>query len=779
MFGMTRGTPVPERKWLLAFISLASIAGAPHGAKADEGMVDVRTLPRLEGAVEDTARTEPHRLAYGVPTVVAITSAAARKLLAANGWVLYVRPLEESNSSLLFKKGQQGLGVYFTQGLGRPDQSVVNYSANRLTANVPFPDDATNIMFDERRPYLSCFTAAPVEASLDFFRRALAASGWLPMAAADAAAHWPNADIDDKIESGARAYYSYDNRDGGYRQPPIMLSLQHRDDGRTSVEIKVAPFALPQHLELARESSGLPVPNHTPNSGSTGDSDSIRRALQGTSVAEIPAVLAFYRRELAARNWKEETDGAVITPDQVVLNFSTADQTAAFRLVRKYDLTILSLVTQVKEAALAARAKAKKEADEKFMSDAEATAKQMIAADEVRRAAQAANLSDAPLHALADQTTPVPLPESVENVQFNGADGKLEFDSSSSVKAIATFYRGTLKSLGWKEQPSVINKSSMVVMEFSRGGKQLSFTAMQMGPKVNVSADGSGLVVANAKPDATSSQASNGSAAKAAVEDLEADPDSALPVPKQHTMSSLGAGKIPGSEIPFRRELNASVPAELGSVLAFYRGELGKRGWKESAERAIVKPDQVQLAFSSPDGPAILKLGRHDGETTVNLAQKIPAAAAKADIMPKPGQAKLMFGNLGDSEAALTINKQTIRIAAGAGGPKSRGPTLELPPGKYQYSLKVAGGPVRNNEIDVAADDAWGLMVVPGGEVMRCTCIDAAGVTCVRETRSGPLMTRRWRGKKSSLGSRFCKASESALGRLEKHAKNPIYSITC
>jgi len=131
-----------------------------------------------------------------------------------------------------------------------------------------------------------------------------------------------------------------------------------------------------------------------------------------------------------------------------------------------------------------------------------------------------------------------------------------------------------------------------------------------------------------------------------------------------------------------------------------------------------VKPDQVELAFASPDGPAVLKLGRNDEETTVNLAQKIPAAAAKSEVMPKPGQAKLLFGNLGEGEATLTINKQAIRIAAGAGGPQSKGPTLELPPGKYRYSLKVAGGPVRNNEIELAADDAWGLMVGPGGDVL-------------------------------------------------------------
>jgi hypothetical protein len=41
-----------------------------------------------------------------------------------------------------------------------------------------------------------------------------------------------------------------------------------------------------------------------------------------------------------------------------------------------------------------------------------------------------------------------------------------------------------------------------------------------------------------------------------------------------------------------------------------------------------------------------------------------------------------------------------------------------LPPGKYQYSLKVAGHPVQNSAIEVAADDAWGLMVAPDGAVM-------------------------------------------------------------
>ena len=50
---------------------------------------------------------------------------------------------------------------------------MVSYSANRIYANVPFPDGATDIVFDERRPYLSCIAPRTVDANLDFFRKGL------------------------------------------------------------------------------------------------------------------------------------------------------------------------------------------------------------------------------------------------------------------------------------------------------------------------------------------------------------------------------------------------------------------------------------------------------------------------------------------------------------------------------------------------------------------------------------------------------------------------------
>ena len=103
------------------------------------------------------------------------------------------------------------------------------------------------------------------------------------------------------------------------------------------------------------------------------------------------------------------------------------------------------------------------------------------------------------LSARADNDAPVPVPEDAEDVEFDGADGKLEFSSASSIQAVADFYRSAMKQQGWDPRSSVINNANMVVLNFAKAGKSVSFTIMRMGPKTNVSADGSGLKVASAK----------------------------------------------------------------------------------------------------------------------------------------------------------------------------------------------------------------------------------------------------------------------------------------
>ena len=125
---------------------------------------------------------------------------------------------------LAFKKGRQGLSVSFTIQVGKneqtSDQTTVYYSPTRLRFALAIPDDATDIVFDENRPYLNFNTAGTVDGTLDFYRKELGATGWSPLSAADAAAQWPNAKLDEKTANGAIAYFIRGT------QRPIVLSLQ-------------------------------------------------------------------------------------------------------------------------------------------------------------------------------------------------------------------------------------------------------------------------------------------------------------------------------------------------------------------------------------------------------------------------------------------------------------------------------------------------------------------------------------------------------------------------
>ena len=178
-------------------------------------------------------------------------------------------------------------------------------------------------------------------------------------------------------------------------------------------------------------------------------------------------------------------------------------------------------------------------------------------------------------------------------------------------------------------------------------------------------------------------------------------------MPKDHTSSENENG-------PFRRALKATVSANVPSVIAFYRRELGKLGWNEQAPAASA-PDQATLSFLTPDGAAVLKLTQDGGGTGVSLISKDRAKAEQANVAPKPGQVKLLLGNAMDAEAIVTINKKAIKVAAGVGSKGPDGPTLDLPPGHYTLAVKLAGHAAMTQDADVGADETWGFLVGPGG----------------------------------------------------------------
>lgn len=698
-----RGT-ARTASWLSLLGVIILLSGASPEARAQSGF-DVTSVPRPDGAevAADRAGSQSS-ITYDYPASVPNTMLATEKALNGGGWMRYRTPDQDSATSQRFKNGRLGIYVSFTMSGGNRDRSRIYYSHNNsIPANVPFPADATDIVYDENRPYLRCVSASSVDGALEHFTKGLAAEGWSPLEPAAIVARWPHARLTDAADGGKRVYFNRDGREQR-QQPPVMLTLQRAGD-KTIVDLRIAPFALPQELAFYKEFAGLPAPEKTKTVGGTGSADSVRRESHALVIAELPVVLAFYRREMTLRGFQEQAAGASISDTAVKLTFTKPDETAVLELGQRHDFTTARLNAQLSEAAVAARVRAKKEADAQWMRDAQQQAAALVAESEAKRRVQAAEAAAAPvesLRPLANAATPIPLPENANDVKFEGNDGKLDFTSPSSPKSVATFYRESLKPKGWQEGRSVINGPTMYSMDFTKGAQKLHMTVMLFGGKAKVSANGTGLQV---PADPTRE-----------TERLEAEESSGFPVPKKHTLSGQGTWTMKAGKAAFRREINAQVPSDIGSVLAFYRRELTARQWKELPDGAVIKSEAVLLAFTAPDGPAVLKLGREGKETTVNLVIKNPVEAEKAGILPAAGKAKVVLGNFGDAEASVTIDQKTHKIKPEPpSAAKPSGPILELKPGKYRYVLKVAGKSNDSGELVVGANDAWALLVGPGG----------------------------------------------------------------
>jgi hypothetical protein len=224
------------------------------------------------------------------------------------------------------------------------------------------------------------------------------------------------------------------------------------------------------------------------------------------------------------------------------------------------------------------------------------------------------------------------------------------------------------------------------------------------------------LGYADATSWAITIHASVAAPAQDASDDLEVELSEAtgLPLPKRRVLTTT-------NNSPFIKSIHVETPLDLAAVLGFYRAELSKRGWTEN-DGAVVEPDRAVTVFATTDGPALLRLIRQDDRTIADLSLRKPATA-NASILPRPGQVRLMLGNVTDEKAVITINEQTNELAARAGrdltddaGRKSPdSPEIDLPPGKYKVTLKVASCAAQNREFEVAADETWGLLVGPAG----------------------------------------------------------------
>ena len=397
----------------------------------------------------------------------------------------------------------------------------------------------------------------------------------------------------------------------------------------------VAPPAAAGSSEMPRLRADNTVPIPLPETATEIDYQAGDGKIDFDSQSSVSALAAFYRAEMKKRGWREHRS-VINRSNMVVLDFSKSKD--------KLNLTIMTFGNHAKVSGRGSVLIAQ--------APKEPAATQQAAAEKP-----------------SAKGPPLPLPADATEVTYDKENGRLEFRSATGVKALTDFYKAEMKRLGWKESAPAFGNHLISMLHYAKDDDGLELTINASGDTTNVDASGSFLKSAAAKT------------ARPSADDLKVEESAGLPVPKAHELAE-------GEKSPMRRALKASVRLTLATTLDFYRRELGKRQWQEN-KGAVIAGDHALLAFASPEGPAVLKLGRKAGHTTVDLAVKNPAQAAKMGLMPKPGQAKVMIGNMLKVPASITINKKTIKVGPEVGAKKPNGPSLDLPPGKYKVGVAL------------------------------------------------------------------------------------------
>jgi hypothetical protein len=433
---------------------VAETAAEAKPVRVPETPRDMRDLPRPAGAYmkdEDARKNDQHSVRYMMPISIAGAKSALTKLLTDDGWVAFVEPLaREDGRSLYFKKTSQRVSLHFhADGEAR---SGVWLTSNRSWNDLPTPPGTTDVVFDDRRPFMTANAPGTVEGLLEFFRNELIARGWTEWSAADNA-RYPNARIDTTIDGGVRAYFTRDARD---RQAPIQVSLGRRADNRIDIEVKVPAFARPQQLTAEWKTYGLPRPELI-KSASSRESQTTRE-MKATVPAELDVVLAFYRGELPKRGWKEDEGRAQVKSDEAALHFAAPDEgMIELKLSYRYDLTVVELTQRLNPAVAAARQKAVRDREEQVRRDLEA--RMRAAAVESEAIARQAKADQAAARAKAEEPLEAedyngfPVPESSTSKRASSSKFRAELNAKvrGELATVLAFYRRELAKLNWKE----------------------------------------------------------------------------------------------------------------------------------------------------------------------------------------------------------------------------------------------------------------------------------------------------------------------------------------
>ena len=439
--------------------------------------------------------------------------------------------------------------------------------------------------------------------------------------------------------------------------------------------------------------------------------DAGRMYLAFKSPQDLKQLVDYYQKQLAEMAWSNRSDFQQINEKSASLYFDDANRNRlmvhidahkdeAARHVSIERLTaaqVDAIAEEARKNELAAQ-EASKPASETSTEEPTETAKSQVAARELK------------------------LPKNAKGVAYDASGSEITFTSVDTPTKVTEFFRDQLVGETWKEDRrfSVVSDDASV-FEFQGGGDtRLSFTLIRFpdadGTRVTISGNGlswgdsTGDAPAQVAADATDSPAEEPAAdtpPASADEELVAEDKDGYPVPSGYSSFST-------ESTPFRKTVSVSKAAPLAKIAEFYRSELPKLGWKELKEGSLIEAESATMKFTGDQGALIVKLSRANDETQVELATRSQDAAKKAGILPKPGKARMIFGNTLKSNVSLTIDGKNIKLKPGEGEKKPDGPSLDLEPGKYKLTVTI-DGKTTSDDVEVDADQTWGVVVIEPG----------------------------------------------------------------
>jgi hypothetical protein len=193
---------------------------------------------------------------------------------------------------------------------------------------------------------------------------------------------------------------------------------------------------------------------------------------------------------------------------------------------------------------------------------------------------------------------------------------------------------------------------------------------------------------------------------------LKAADKDGFPVPDNYT-------SYVGGKTAYMQSVDATTPADLKAVLAFYGRELKTRHWSESPGTAVNAGAKSLLVFENKKKEHLaLKLTQNaKGGTDIRIIVKSKTAAAKDGILPLPGKARIYLGNMADKPAVFKIlqKKFVLKMQSTSDQSMKDAPFVEVKPGVIPYTLTVDGQKPVSDKFEVGPDETWGLIAGPGG----------------------------------------------------------------